>query len=43
LTILERKIETKEGLPTYEKTNEIIFGTKKTIKQRELIDADNIK
>ena len=43
LRILERKIEFKEGAQTYADTNQQITSMKKYLKQKELIEADNIK
>ena len=43
LRILERKVECKEGKEVYNNTNKSIAGMKKYLKQKELIEADNIQ
>ena len=43
LNVLERKLETKEGKKTYENTNNVIQSMKKYLKQKELIEADNLR
>ena len=43
LSILERKLQTKEGNDTYDETNKVILGMKKYLKSKELIEADNKK